>query len=565
MNAAGKYLPSSERPISAALPARPAAVMIYDTSGTCTTLCLDFDAAKAGPAALADDLVRVRAELASAGVAFVEDSSISGGHHLYVPLAERLHRDRARPFVERLAHSLKSLDPSPHRSIQSGCIRVPGSRHRRGGHQVLITALDDALSTFAQGALAEDLESLVGAFPEVVASAAPAAEGPTAFTGRAHTRSGDLRLLMSEGVVPARYSSPSEARMAALCSLASSGWGSADVSVEMASGQLQGLAKLYAKYTPQQQQLALAREWKRASDFVQKKPSDSPGRSHGAKSDMNPEFTSQRGGWDEHGFIREVRSTLDVYDFRLRRDLPPRQVPGALLLLRALLVFAHMTSSREISVGCRSLALATGLSHQTVSRLLTILSQHEGTPIRRKYQGVGLEADTYTVVMDTSLQPIAARRGLARGNIHALRPVFRVLGPVSALVYEGIERSGAMNITELSHHTGFNRSTVRAAVYEMHAHAMIRQVEGTYRIDHCTSLTRLARELGGISDFEAQLSLYRAQRRLWRSVVSAYEQALHGGPRRVQAEEFLDVERDTYWVPPPDAARTQVELVLLAA
>ncbi len=37
-----------------------------------------------------------------------------------------------------------SLDPSPHQNITDGCIRVPGSAHKSGGHQVLVTPLTEA-------------------------------------------------------------------------------------------------------------------------------------------------------------------------------------------------------------------------------------------------------------------------------------------------------------------------------------------------------------------------------------------------------------------------------------
>lgn len=565
-NAAGQYLPRSARPITTQSPARPAAVMIYALDGTCTTMCLDFDAAKVTPETLRSDLERTRTTLTGAGIGFVEDHSISGGHHIYIPLATPMHRDDARHLVEHLAHSLPSLDPAPHRSTQSGCIRVPGSRHRRGGHQTLITGHDQALAVFdGPGAGAAALELLREAFPEAPSHTEQAPARPGGVGGGARSSSRELHLLATEGIVPARYASPSEARMASLCSLAASGWQRSEVAAGMASGQFQGLQSLYSKYSSTDQVLTLNREWNKAVSFIEKNSEAKPRKKHGAKRDMNPANNSQRGDWDEHGFIRKVRSTLDVFDLRLRQELSPRQVPGAQLLLRAILAFGHMTSSRELSVGCRSLALATGQSHQTVARLLGQLAAMPGAPVQLKYKGSGLEADTYAIVADESLTPLAERRGLARGSIHSLRPVFRVLGPVCALVYEAIERLGASSMGELSKYTGFNRSTVRAAVYDMQVHQMVRPAAGEWRINHAISLTALARDLGGLGEFEAQLHRYRVQRRLWKAVVEAHHAATQGGPSVVYEEEMFDAEREVYWVPPEQAGKTGPELVLQAA
>lgn len=565
-NAAGQYLPASTRPITAQSPARPAAVMIYALDGTCTTLCLDFDAAKITPETLHGDLERTRTALTGAGIGFVEDHSISGGHHIYIPLAAPMHRDDTRHLVEHLAQTLTSLDPAPHRSIQSGCIRVPGSRHRRGGHQTLITGQEQALAVFdGPRAGIDALKLLAEAFPVVPKPSAPRPPGTAQTDRSARSSSRDLQLLATEGIIPERYSSPSEARMASLCSLAASGWKRDEVAAEMASGHFLGLQKLYSKYSSSDQVHTLTREWTKAISFIEKKSESKPGKKHGAKRDMNLANNSQRGDWDEHGFIRKVRSTLDVFDLRLRQELPPRQVPGAQLLLRAILAFGHMTSSRELAVGCRSLALATGQSHQTVARLLGQLSAMPGAPVQLKYKGSGLEADTYAIVADESLEALAERRGLARGSIHSLRPVFRVLGPVCALVYEAIERLGSSSMGELSKYTGFNRSTVRAAVYDMQVHQMVRQAAGEWRINHAISLTALARDLGGLNEFEAQLHRYRVQRRLWKAVVEAHHAATQGGPSVVYEEEMFDAEREVYWVPPEQAGRTGPELVLQAA
>jgi len=574
LNAAGQYLPRNARPITQELPARPAAVMIYSEAGLCRTLCLDFDSGKVTAERLASDLLRIRAALVAAGVEFVEDSSVSGGHHLYVPLGEWWPRDRARSFVERLAVALPSLDPAPHRSVESGCIRVPGSPHKAGGFQELLTGLADAQRILSRKAPVVGLDAVLEAFTtSTAASPAPVLCAPrtvpeaSSVAGQRASRASDLVELVETGAVPSRYASPSEARMAALCSLSSRGWTQEEVWEQACTGRFQGLGGLYAKYSPAQQAQIFSTEWAKAELFTTKSKEDRPRKGDGAKSDMNLATTSQRGasGWDEHGFLRQFRSVLDAYDVRLRSVLPARQVPGAALLLRAVVMFSHMLGSRDVAVGCRNLAVATGMSHQSVAKLLRVLSSMQGAPLALKHRGVGLEADTYTVVLDHALEPTAELRGLARGHIHALRPVFRVLGSICALVYEGIERRDTPTINELSAHTGFHRSTVRDALYELLRHGMIKRHLTGWRIDHTANLAALARDLGALQEFEAQVYRYRLERRIWREVVAAHLSANQHGPRMVTAAEMADPEADTYWLRPPDAARTGPELALQAA
>jgi hypothetical protein len=569
MNAAGNYLPSSEREITGVWPARPAAVRIYDEAGTCAALFLDFDSGKVSAEALGADLHRIRGALLVTGVRFFEDCSVSGGHHIYIPLARRVHYAAARAWVEHLGRCLPSLDPSPHRSIESGCIRVPGSRHRAGGHQELVTPLDQALASFAAPAQAAALEAVMEAFPVQQGGHTVLATQQTDTAGRGSVRA-DLMALMLDGTVPARYASPSEGRMAVVCSLASSGWTSEDIYTEMTTGMFHGLNSLYSRYSPTQARTTFQREYTKATQFVTpQRPTRDDREDHGAICDMNQASTSQGGGstrWDEHGFLRKHRATLDIYDQRLRASLPRRQVPGAQMLLRAFLAFGHMTESRDLAIGTRNLGLATGMTFQSVARLLHQMRAIPGSPIQRIYTGSGLEADTYRIVLDPDLEPVAARRGLPRGKVHALRPVFRALGTHAALIYEGLERLDFPNINDLSTYTGLHRGTVREALHTLLVYRMVRRTgAGTWRIDHTANLARLARELGALDGFERQLLLYREHRRLWREIVTAHLNAYIGGPRHLDETDLYDEEREMYWVPPPEADQLSVVTVSQAA
>ncbi|MCB8808834.1 helix-turn-helix domain-containing protein, partial [Escherichia coli] len=67
-----------------------------------------------------------------------------------------------------------------------------------------------------------------------------------------------------------------------------------------------------------------------------------------------------------------------------------------------------------------------------------------------------------------------------RGKIHAIRPVFRALGDVAALVYETIERADqAPTTAQIAVRTGIGRTAVDAALATMVGLGMIERRHGT--------------------------------------------------------------------------------------
>ncbi|MFB9957038.1 hypothetical protein [Cellulomonas denverensis] len=140
-----EYRAADERRLTDRLPAKPAAVRVYGHDGSCSTLFLDLDSSRGGADAVAREATRLVKWLAECGARVIEDVSPNGGRHIYVPLAQRLDLAAAREIVEALALRFPTIDASPHRSARSGCIRTPGSRHKTGGHQQLVTTLATAV------------------------------------------------------------------------------------------------------------------------------------------------------------------------------------------------------------------------------------------------------------------------------------------------------------------------------------------------------------------------------------------------------------------------------------
>lgn len=157
----GKFqYPGTPHKLTAAPPREPAAVLIHDAAGRVTTLCLDLDTSKATQAVVDADAQRLGALLASCGLRYVEDFSPSGGRHVYVPLAEPMDGAEARELVAALARTAPSMDASPHQNLSTGCIRVPGALHKRGGHQQLITPLSSAYDILRRRNPAGDVDKL---------------------------------------------------------------------------------------------------------------------------------------------------------------------------------------------------------------------------------------------------------------------------------------------------------------------------------------------------------------------------------------------------------------------
>lgn len=567
LNASGEYHPRNERVISDTSPARPAAVMIYSETGTASTICLDFDAKHAS---MLRDLEECQSWLNSLDVLYVVDCSVSGGHHVYVPLADALDCQLARFLVERLGMWWDSLDPSPHRVAKHGCIRVPGSRHKNGGYQELVTNFDHAAAIFEIRNSAE-VEALLleAVFPmqmdsHGVASSstepAPAAQPARAYgTSPKYHRPKSLARAIAEGAsYEGLYSSPSEARMAAMCSLVASGWSDEQIHTGLLNGQLPGLAALYQKYKTQgSRQSRIDAEISKAKNFAEKQ--GYPLRKRPVrKSHINDTINSQRG--DTHGEIRRMRALLDLFDHRLAK-----QRSGIYLrfLLRALFEFSHKTGKTRVSVGCRALAVAMGVDHSTVARRLKDLAALPDSPVTKVKSGHGLQADEYELSLAPADALVANDRRLAAGKIYSIRPVFRALGPVAALAYESIEKTPRQSRQAIARTTGLSGTAVYDALRTMAELGMIEIVHGEWRTVKSANLRLLADMMGVLDEISAQISLYRAQRKTWHETLASRPTSpLYVAP--LAEHEIYDHEMNEYWVPPEDYPdRSLVDIALM--
>lgn len=552
--------PQNPPRITATLPARPAAVLIHGADGSVATLCLDLDTSKALQGVVDDDAQRLGNLLESCSIRYVGDVSPSGGRHLYIPLAERMSGTEARELVEAMALMAPSLDPGPHQNVTDGCIRVPGSAHKSGGHQLLTTPLAAAYDILRRRNPANAVAALrLVLAPELrrarelkdrtaKMTAAATAHGirPVPFGGS----QSPLRVLARTGLYDtAKYASPSEARMAVLNHFAACGWTLEQVRLEL-GGQFPGLAALYT--TTDRQERLIDTEWAKACRWIEKRGTQPAGRRTTRINDTSP--PKPTGGGDRttskagtHQLVNDLENVLyAVLDHRLKER--GREGVSLRLLLRAVLGYMRTTETDLLDVGCRTFATALGKHHGTIARLLPLLQQASDGILTKVSDARGRDADVYVIQLPQHFEQLARELSWRSGKIHGIRPVFRVLGDVAALVYEAIERGRLSPTTAtIVRSTGLSRTAVETALGTMSSYNMIERRHGQWRITAGTSLTALARRLGALEDAAEQIGRHRKQRAAWHAWLDRNlvpELAEH---------EVEDPDSDLYWIPPSES------------
>lgn len=546
--------------ITKTLPAAPAAVLIHDVDGSVRTLCLDLDTSKARKAVVDDDASRLTKMLTEAGLAYVEDRSPSGGRHVYVPLQQPITAAEARDLVEALTLRAPSLDPGPHQNVTDGCIRVPGSVHKRGGHQILITPLSEAYDVLTRRNPATGLAALRAELaPELyrvqqakqraktrAQAATTALEAVTSHDEAQPVRiDSPLRAVARTGLYDAnRYASDSEARMAVLNHFAACKWTVEQVRAGLA-GQYAGLAALYGDKAER----LLPIEWAKAQAWTTAKPtSQKGGKTYARINDTSP--TQLTGGSQNpssraiHQLVNDIENVLyAVLDQRCKTY--GRASLSLRLLLRAVLAYMRTTENNLLDVGCRTFAVALGKDHATIARLLPLLEKASEGILTRVQRGRGRNADSYLVQLPQHFEQLARDLTWRQGKIHAIRPVFRVLGDVAALTYEAIERGRHSPATaELVRSTGISRTALTDALTRMETLHMIRRHHGRWEIVATTGLQELADRLGATEDRQEQITRYRKERAAWHAWLDR-----HLMPQ-LEEHELYDVEADEYWQPP---------------
>lgn len=532
----GKTYPQKhERALTESFPTFPAAVRIFGKDGTCAAIFLDFDSSVAGVDWVEADVKSVQSWLHNCGARWIEDRSPNGGRHVYVPLEQRVAFSEARDLVEALGTRYRTLDKAPHQNLLHGCMRTPGSPHKRGGYQELAMSLSMAYdvarrpnSPSVWKTMCSELEHEIAGIRTIrSAQSLPSTGEGLEGVQQAKRMSRPMQQMAQSGLYDAnRYPSDSEARQAILTAAAAAGLKLVDVERRILQGTWPGLASFYARYSARHRLPALKRDWNNAVDYLRKKqatrtPNDNARKSPTSRPNTQPplERALLSDSGSEQRYIRTWRNALALREHSYSES---RTGLARRMILRALGEAAHMTASRFIEFGDRSLAVATGLDHTTVGSHLRVLRSELEPLVTLVERGRGTKGDLYMLSIPEGLRSAAEDMSWRKGKIHALRPVFRELGLPAAFVYEALERSSrSLTTTEIVAQTRMSRTAVSESLELLAAWNMVsRDLRRSWSVVATTSLRELAELFGVLEAVAAQLQRYRVERAIWREWLS---------------------------------------------
>ena len=522
-----------ERDLTPGLPSYPAAVRIFGKDGTCAAIFLDFDSSVAGVDWVEADVRAAQSFLHSAGARWIEDYSPNGGRHLYIPLAQRVSFTEARDLVEALGIRYRTLDKTPHQNLLHGCMRTPGSPHKRGGHQMLAMSLSLAYDVARRRnspdvwkaltvELAQEITAARAYRLEQVAPAALEAPQPAGVEQSLRMSRAMQRIAVTGLYEVNRYRSDSEARQGVIAGAAAAGLALTEVQRRMKQGLWPGLASFYARYPARHRAAALQRDWRKALSFVQRNQDQAHGMSS-VRISPTSEHPTQAGGLhggnsailtdhNEHRFIRSWRNALSLTEYRYQS----RAGMARRMVLRAIGEAAHKSASRYIEFGDRALAVATGLDHTTVGAHLRALRAEKDPLVVLIEAGRGTKGDLYMLAIPETTLKAVKELPWKKGKVNALRPVFRELGLPAAFVYEALENSPIpFSTMDIVRATGLSRTTATEALDILAAWNLISRGVG-WSVVAGTSLNTLAEYFGVLEAVAAQIHTYRIQRAQWR-------------------------------------------------
>lgn len=546
------YTARDERGLTHALPNQPTAVLVYDSSGCAPIICIDLDSSRGGSSVVDRDHRRLSRLFTRLGLRWFSDVSPNGGRHIYVPLAKPVPFHEAKAVVKALAARTPSLDPLPMLNLNAGCIRIPGTRHRSGGHQVLDQTLSHAYDTLMRpsdpGAwqrLVSDLDVDVEATEQL--DSAPEHDGDEVdrleplrgFSAPTET----FQAIARTGEFPsAKYGSPSEARQAVIWAAVASGWRLVDVARRLSDGTWAGLASFYARYARNHRHQALVRDWRAAISFEKQrreKKSDSGGIQSVRQRTTSPPKT-QRGA-PGAAVNQEVRVWLAAVDM-----LCDQEDVGTRAVLYALAEAAVLRDDLVVEHGNRSLAIATGLDQSTVGRVLKALRERprDRALVDQVRPAEGVRAASYALVIPPLLRPACERKPWRRGRIHAVRPVFRELGLVAAFVYAALEQGDEpLSGRALAQAARLSPSATYEALMTLTSWGMAEKVQGGWVLGE-QKPDRVAERFDVTEQVAAQIAKYRAERIAWWRYLGVIEDPT---PLDVAQEPPPEVHRPPPW------------------
>lgn len=577
---------------------------------------MDFDSSRGGPQQVASDLARLQQLLQRCGARSITDRSPNGGMHLYVPWQQPVPFTELRPVMLALASLLPTLDVQPAVNVLSGCLRPPGSRHKTGGWQELVTPLSEARAIAVTANSAQvwaRLRALLlpqetpprpavssayvmshepGGASRPVDLALPhgAAGSAGPHERRAHLEqlplprralSADTLQIARHGLyAPERYPTPSQARQRVVAAAAGAGWSYADLLEQVQSGHWPGLASLYSRYPTRHRAERIAADWTRAVTWLrQQKPSQRAGEAYARNSHTREPPTHRGQAWQPPAELptaagsalapSRTRSSSTEYQYvrswwnaalRLERSrYTGRQGLTRRLLLRALANAAQKKGSRYLEFGCRSLALAMGVDHSTAAAALRLLRIEADPLLVLLEDRRGVRGDLYELVIPEQVRDTIERRPWRGGSIQAIHPVFRGLGLPVAFVYEQLA-TVARSSFDLAEAALISQRAAQQALVTLSTHGLATRTASGWSRGKRT-LDSVATALGVSEILEHIQARYRQQRQAWRALLGAYVAPPRGQGGAAPDPPLAMEHGQLLGEPPPDPRESPLQLL----
>ena len=441
------------RNLTSRLPQVPAAVMIY-LRGRTQLLVLDFDTKRHPQHVVDTDFNRALTWITEAGGLAVTDRSASGGRHILVPLAIGTSASLAEisQLMRLLEARLPSLDKTPMTNPKTGCITVPGSPCRQGGHRALDGDLRAAIEAFtnrSHPALLPRLNILLGALTPppsattdnhtAAAHDALTGAGPQARLRPEYARAGELpdriTTYATTGQLPhdSTWPSHSEARQAVLAHAALHGHSLATIQALIAPGRPwhTGLAAAYTRYGHSADR-ALQRDWNKALTWaatnsrlfrpVRAQEPELHTRGAGRGPALHRRWLANAVGWLDKEFVGHRYRWIGAAVYQA-------------LAIHAVRAGEVINGVPVVGVGGRSLSIATGLlSETTVWEFLRETRDLAGSPLVRTRVAQGRDPDYYALTRQNAMR--ISRETVAATRIEDVHPAWKVIEHRHRRLYE---------------------------------------------------------------------------------------------------------------------------------
>nr|WP_141216867.1 MULTISPECIES: hypothetical protein [unclassified Rhodococcus (in: high G+C Gram-positive bacteria)] len=535
----------SAGPLTIKRPALPSAVPLF-VRGRARVVALDFDTKTHGHAAVDTDVSRVLSWLAECGGRAVVDRSTSGGQHVLIPLApgKTVSAEEIQPLLRQLAVRLPTLDITPMTNAKAGCITVPGSACKEGGHRELVdldpAAALDILTVGSDAGTLTRLEALLGGTGHGTANPVETHVRTQTATERIVGAGDDARLhprfcrssTPPRAVVDfaaagrldtTRWPSRSEARQSVLTHAVLGGASAADILTRVAASDWAGVRAAYAHYAEPAR--ALRRDAARALHWAASTLPD-PVRDTGHKQKhTGGTYDPVLRSWLTHA------QTWVASEFSHRRDRWTTHAVVQALAWAAAVSGQNVEGVPTVGVGGRSLSIAAGmLPESTVWSALERLREMEGSPLLLIERGVGQNPDRYALVPTPAARSTANAPETAQElvEVESVHPAWSVIGWRHRILYDTVaaaaDTAEPMTPEELFTAVGIGRTSGYEALLDLRIAGLLTVENTRVRIGD-VELDDIGHRRGLTTAVRARIVRHRAERIVWREWLAAREDA----------------------------------------